>query len=143
MTEPSNPIQDACDALDLVHSLITLGGKLNKSPVPLCKNCARFSMLGTPQCGAPGNQTMNYVNGEKQAIWPYAQNVRVDTTMCGPAGRWFEQRGRGDGMSFDTKCYDLAKVFLTDTDTREWATERHIVQLAQDIQDTIEDYIRI
>ena len=46
-------------------------------------------------------------------------------------------------MSFDTKCYDLAKVFLTDTDTREWATERHIVQLAQDIQDTIEDYIRI
>ncbi len=46
-------------------------------------------------------------------------------------------------MSYDTKCYELAKVFLTDVDTKEWATERHMTQLAQDIQDTIEGYIAV
>ncbi len=43
---------------------------------------------------------------------------------------------------YDTRCYELAKLFLTDTDTKEWATERNISQLAQDIQDVIEDYIK-
>lgn len=46
-------------------------------------------------------------------------------------------------MSYDTKCYELAKAFLTDVDTKEWATERHIDQLAQDIQDAIEGYIAV
>ena len=41
-------------------------------------------------------------------------------------------------MSYDEKCYDLAKVFLAD----EHADDEDIVAvLAQQIQDTIEDFI--
>lgn len=41
-------------------------------------------------------------------------------------------------MSYDVRCYDLAKTFLQ----REQADQdRLIAILAQDIQDTIEDFL--
>ena len=49
-------------------------------------------------------------------------------------------------MSFDVKCFDLAKLFLEDTpEFREMSIERqraHVNCLAQDVQNAIEDYIR-
>ena len=41
-------------------------------------------------------------------------------------------------MSYDKKCYELAKIFLSDAGCQE---EARIEQLAQDIQTCIEDYI--
>lgn len=38
-------------------------------------------------------------------------------------------------MSFDTKCYELAELFLPDD-----ASESQKQELAQEIQDTIEEY---
>lgn len=41
-------------------------------------------------------------------------------------------------MSFDTKCYDLAKAFL---EQGGWTHSPDSDRLAQQIQDTIEDFI--
>ena len=43
-------------------------------------------------------------------------------------------------MSFDQKCYDLAKLFLTDGHTAV-PSETRINELAQAIQDAIEDFL--
>lgn len=40
-------------------------------------------------------------------------------------------------MSYDAKCYDLAEAFI---DEATWAHERHRHELAQRIQETIEEY---
>ena len=40
-------------------------------------------------------------------------------------------------MSYDTKCYDLAKAWLSGTG---WTCTIDIERLAQRIQDTIEDF---
>jgi hypothetical protein len=45
--------------------------------------------------------------------------------------------GAGGGMSFDTKCYDLAKVWLAHAG---WNNTLDIDRLAQRIQDCIEDF---
>ena len=48
-------------------------------------------------------------------------------------------------MSFDTKCYDLAKDFLSEEDNligiAPDVVEKYVNELAQQIQDTIEDYL--
>ena len=41
-------------------------------------------------------------------------------------------------MSYDPKCYDLAKSFLADGG---WTHSEDITALAQQIQDCIEDYL--
>jgi hypothetical protein len=46
---------------------------------------------------------------------------------------------KGIPMSFDTKCYDLAELFLEDHPMIN--NERRRKELAQDIQNTIEAYI--
>lgn len=43
-------------------------------------------------------------------------------------------------MAFDSKCFDLAEAFLQDT-PHIW-TESRVSKLAQEIQDTIESFIR-
>jgi hypothetical protein len=42
-------------------------------------------------------------------------------------------------MSFDPKCYELATAFLADENTLDTSTNRE--SLAQEIQDTIENWI--
>ena len=44
-------------------------------------------------------------------------------------------------MPFDQKCYDLAEMFLKDGHTAP-VSETRINELAQAIQDTIEDFLR-
>lgn len=44
-------------------------------------------------------------------------------------------------MSYDTKCHDLAHAFLADTDTQDINSEANTHELAQRIQDTIEEFI--
>lgn len=46
----------------------------------------------------------------------------------------------GDDVSYDSKCYELAEHFLSDTP--ELATERAKKELAQHIQDEIEGWLR-
>ena len=41
---------------------------------------------------------------------------------------------------YDQSCYDLAKSFLEDEETNWWS-EGNVKDLAQEIQDLIEDYI--
>lgn len=41
--------------------------------------------------------------------------------------------------SYDSRCYDLAEIFLSDEPTLN--VPRHFHELAQDIQIAIEDYI--
>jgi hypothetical protein len=41
-------------------------------------------------------------------------------------------------MGYDIRCEDLARVFLS---IESWATDREVAELAQEIQDAIEDYI--
>ena len=44
-------------------------------------------------------------------------------------------------MSFDHKCFDLAKAFLDDVDPHSLVLESDAFALASDIQDTIETYL--
>lgn len=45
-------------------------------------------------------------------------------------------------MSYDTRCYELAKVFLSDFEIPSQAKRDKLThQLAQDIQDSIEDFL--
>lgn len=41
-------------------------------------------------------------------------------------------------MSYDSKCYDLAGAFLEDYPQ---STDKECAELAQDIQDAIEDFL--
>ena len=44
-------------------------------------------------------------------------------------------------MSYDSKVYELAEFFLEDSENARLVREKHKEQLAQIIQDRIEDYI--
>jgi hypothetical protein len=41
----------------------------------------------------------------------------------------------------DTKCHELAKSFLSDSEYPSINTEENVNQLAEDIQRTIEDFL--
>lgn len=43
--------------------------------------------------------------------------------------------------TFDSKCYELAEAFLTDSDTFHLHSEARCNALAAEIQQTIEDFI--
>lgn len=55
--------------------------------------------------------------------------------MKGSRGR---ARKNEETMSYDEKCYALAKAFLSDHPTHD--TPEHCDQLAKDIQQCIEDF---
>lgn len=57
-----------------------------------CKDCKYFNAATLAQCNAPGNKRIDYVTGGERFVWPYADTVRTDKTMCGPGGDWFEAR---------------------------------------------------
>ena len=46
--------------------------------------------------------------------------------------------GRRHAMSYDSRCYDLAEIFMADEAHK---SERATAALAQKIQDTIEDFL--
>ena len=61
----------------------------------LCRDCAHYKTGLMPECRHTGNlnATPDYVNGGEHR-WEYAtaQAVRVIRDMCGPEGKWLEER---------------------------------------------------
>jgi hypothetical protein len=47
---------------------------------------------------------------------------------------------RGHPYSFDSKCYDLAEHFIQDENIRPEDRDKILNNLAQDIQDAVEDF---
>lgn len=61
----------------------------------LCVNCRHYNASPTSptSCTEPRNYVPDYVSGERaRIIYSSAQGARLDTSMCGPEAKWFEER---------------------------------------------------
>ena len=60
----------------------------------LCKDCKHYA--GTPaafpECVHPGNRVPDFVNGGETYNYATAKAVRTISDMCGPDGKWHEEK---------------------------------------------------
>jgi hypothetical protein len=93
------------------------------------------------------NEVVDFAGGKRSALESYLPKLPYSASLSSMSEERrtcveADQKAGERAMSYDEKCYALAEEFLSDTDTFYLGSAANRDKLAQEIQDTIEDFIR-